>query len=632
MARVLSIPNVPRRRQSHSQIPDQGDNYVLNGLDLSYDGSDLHVSSGQITILSGDTVYWGQVEGKTLDAPADTSVYYNIDTSGSAPSGELSTTAGAISLKVGSVDVSAGTTSTANRRPNKKFGSVETDLLGNARHFIHADYTESEINAVISEANEGDIIKWDRATFQVSSPIEHSKTLLHEFPSGYAGNSGSSDNFDDKLTEKFGTVIEQQTAGEDVFRFTGVSKPIYIKGVPILTWATTPRNSDTGHGFHAVPPNDPDNSTYKQLGMGASIIDGVVVDGHDGDHYAMRIVNPQHCRIWSMQSWGGGGMEWVNNTQDSAQHEGNSIVARPYARIDNAGAAHGYHFHAINEKLNFIDFYSPQCNIFSSTPNDSQRHIEYTEEAGGDVGDIGFIFSDMESGASNAHGINIPPNSIYWPQYETDQNWPSNYTARTTWEPEFSAIIRDDFGDDSLGTFWGSTRQGQKEGVFFTDNYGMWDAFRRPEWRNVIDGDGTVVVSGGAVQLSADDELIYRPLPPLNEWIIDFRTPTVPSGGSAFLNLFDDVGGDTIDVEIVSSGGLNLRDGGTDIISSTWPQDTESHRLRLTRDYADNFEMFLDGASKGTASAGVSGSNDMRIRLDNYGLDQDLHIEYVEMR
>lgn len=59
----------------------------------------------------------------------------------------------------------------------------------------------------------------------------------------------------------------------------------------------------------------------------------------------------------------------------------------------------------------------------------------------------------------------------------------------------------------------------------------------------------------------------------------------------------------------VHNGDYNLtrRDSGsaTDIIVSSWSVDTNQHTKRVTRNSYSSFELFLDGASKGTATDGT---------------------------
>jgi len=47
---VTAIPNTGSRRRSHSIVPDRGDDFVLGGGSLSYDGTNLTVGGGEATV------------------------------------------------------------------------------------------------------------------------------------------------------------------------------------------------------------------------------------------------------------------------------------------------------------------------------------------------------------------------------------------------------------------------------------------------------------------------------------------------------------------------------------------------------------------------------------------------------
>lgn len=130
MTNVTAIPNTGRKRRSHSIVPDQGDNYVLGGCQLTYNGSRLAVSAGSVTLLdeSGDTVYAIETSSETFVPGSDGSAYVTVDPA--TTTGEVvfaSSAPPAPALELGSLDVSSGATSEVNRDPNLSTGSLSTE-------------------------------------------------------------------------------------------------------------------------------------------------------------------------------------------------------------------------------------------------------------------------------------------------------------------------------------------------------------------------------------------------------------------------------------------------------------------------------------------------------------------------
>lgn len=129
---VTAIPNTGSRRRSHSIVPDRGDDYVLGGCQLTYNGTRLAVSGGALTIADGDTVYAVEINGTEFQPSSDGTVYVDVDPAG--PSGDVvlqSSAPAAPALAIGSVDVSAGTTTELNRDPTlaaRSFNTEDADI------------------------------------------------------------------------------------------------------------------------------------------------------------------------------------------------------------------------------------------------------------------------------------------------------------------------------------------------------------------------------------------------------------------------------------------------------------------------------------------------------------------------
>lgn len=132
--KIEGIPNTGDQRRSHSIIPDEFDDYVIGGAELSYaSGPDrLLVSSGRLTIADGDVVYGIELDERSITGPASGDIYFDLQP-GSPPSGDvvIGSQPSAPRLKLGSVDPNAGTTSVVNRRPNLAAQSLSAeDIYG----------------------------------------------------------------------------------------------------------------------------------------------------------------------------------------------------------------------------------------------------------------------------------------------------------------------------------------------------------------------------------------------------------------------------------------------------------------------------------------------------------------------
>jgi len=144
------VPDTPGARQSYSRIPDQGHNYVLNGLDMAVIDGALTVSSGTLVVLddAAGEVVLVDVDARygpsavSLPASGTAGVYYDVGALeivvGSDPGG--------LRLQLGSVDVDAGTTAAANTDPDAKYGSLDTEI----QPYSISPSSFSEINNAIS--------------------------------------------------------------------------------------------------------------------------------------------------------------------------------------------------------------------------------------------------------------------------------------------------------------------------------------------------------------------------------------------------------------------------------------------------------------------------------------------------
>jgi hypothetical protein len=143
---VTPVPNTGLRRQSNSAVPDRGDNFVLAGAVLDYNGTTLTLSGGRVTLLgtSQDVVYSVEFDDRQFVPGSDGELFVSVTDSDPTDAvaqasivGPDSPVPAAPKLKLGSVDVSAGTVTQVNRQPELVAQSVTspqvaTDEIGDA--------------------------------------------------------------------------------------------------------------------------------------------------------------------------------------------------------------------------------------------------------------------------------------------------------------------------------------------------------------------------------------------------------------------------------------------------------------------------------------------------------------------
>jgi hypothetical protein len=152
-----------------------------------------------------------------------------------------------------------------------------------------------------------------------------------------------------------GAVIQQSAQNKDGLLITVVGKSVNLRDFGLL-FATN--FVSTGHGINCQPPL---KTSYADSGVTASKWENIAVFGHDGNHYAYHVVNPQivtriHCR-----SYGGGGL-YLRSESDVGYYYGNWTDIHPYHVVLFAGSAHGYELSSLNLScpLDMLCFVRPQ--------------------------------------------------------------------------------------------------------------------------------------------------------------------------------------------------------------------------------------------------------------------------------
>jgi hypothetical protein len=207
-----------------------------------------------------------------------------------------------------------------------------------------------------------------------------------------------------------GTVILQQSPGENAIELLATGETQHLEGFAVV-FDGEHAFRDTGHGILAEPLRLGDG--YDK-GLSGALWSNLVVVGHDGDHYAVRMVNGIYNDVRSLQSFGGGVLHLVNDSVVDG-HYGNSVYQSLYGQLFVAGGADGIRLESVAAPLNMLAFVRPQVTVndmsetFRGVPPATSR--QQMLRSSGDVRHVSFLQFDFESGITS--GI-TPPESDCW--------------------------------------------------------------------------------------------------------------------------------------------------------------------------------------------------------------------------
>lgn len=233
-----------------------------------------------------------------------------------------------------------------------------------------------------------------------------------------------------------GTVLKQTLAGADIVRISGAGVNLQIPHGLGLLFDDAISFEDTGHGFNIDPPAKGGSDGYDQ-GLYGSLIQSLFVFGHDGDHYAFRLLNFLLCTFVNLRGHGGGGMQLEADT--TTTYYGNSVFINPYMDLFVGGSAHGYDLVSRGTAgvdlgaLVLNEFVRPQCNI-------SNRSIAYKPALPAPSAAQYLWKSDSGTGSPSLSKVESPNLEGY------DYNNPVDFG------PFFNNGVRVDPGGGTLGT------------------------------------------------------------------------------------------------------------------------------------------------------------------------------------
>lgn len=160
------------------------------------------------------------------------------------------------------------------------------------------------------------------------------------------------------------------------------------------------------------------------------------------------------------------------------------------------------------------------------------------------------------------------------------------------------------------------------------------DCLFRPEWTTE---SGSPSASNKQLVMPAGNTTLQKVTAPSNASEGTFEcqftvTAATTTGGLALQFIYADAN-NSWRIRVVYNGtyALTKKVGGTetDVVSSTWPNDTAQHTAKFTRDSGGNFELFLDGISKGTATdTFLPSAIDVAL---GHSLDSEVHIDSLKV-
>ncbi|MDR1712254.1 MAG: hypothetical protein LBR58_10470, partial [Propionibacteriaceae bacterium] len=159
-----------------------------------------------------------------------------------------------------------------------------------------------------------------------------------------------------------GSVIVQTAPEQDGLRLRVTGAAVHLRGVGI-EFEGAHRFSATGHGIAAEPDR---HLGGFDNGLSGSVWDNVVVAGHDGDHYGLRVVNGIYNDIRAFQSFGGGVVQLVNDSAVNG-HYGNTVFHSLYGQVFAGGSADGIRLESVTDMLNLLAFVRPQVTVGDMT-------------------------------------------------------------------------------------------------------------------------------------------------------------------------------------------------------------------------------------------------------------------------
>lgn len=208
-----------------------------------------------------------------------------------------------------------------------------------------------------------------------------------------------------------GSVILQSVAATDalVVSVNGSSVDFYDFGIRFAD-AIKFSTSSTGHGINCTPPT---YNTGQEWGVEGCTWNNIWIYGHDGNHYAVRMVNSQNNNFSNIQTFGGGGFEFYNNAVTNPQFSGNSTYTECYVAVYCGGTANGYYLHKSSGSTYGVIlqcFIRPQCFFIEGAPGQTNppSTAQYQFVADSATQTLTILGGDFEGEGDGGGGISLP--------------------------------------------------------------------------------------------------------------------------------------------------------------------------------------------------------------------------------
>lgn len=161
------------------------------------------------------------------------------------------------------------------------------------------------------------------------------------------------------LSQINGTMIEQTAAATDGIAVTVSGGAFHMEDISV---GFSSGLATTGHGVNLDPGSN-------VVGVYGGSLDGIMVFGHDGNHYGLVRKNCLEVTTRDFRWSSGGGI--LDICAAGSINYGNTLDLHPYGVVSAAGTAHGYARSsaagaaapASGGMLNLMTYVRPQCNI-----------------------------------------------------------------------------------------------------------------------------------------------------------------------------------------------------------------------------------------------------------------------------
>lgn len=303
----------------------------------------------------------------------------------------------------------------AESSPAKTFASLDKLIKSDGGHIT----TKPALQAAIDDALEGGVVNW-RGAITLDGPLVISKDITLDGGS-YAEISGTavSSRGNGPWTSPHyrGSHLIQAAAGQDMLQLTGTGKNVHLRNFG-MRWADDIMFRNTGHGIVSVPTAM--SGLGHESGTMHSDWHNLSVFGHDGEHYAYKVINSNFIDMRQLHSHGGGGF-WIECDSYSSIY-GNSVHSGLFVDLFCGGSAHGYLLRgrtpvepSIMGPLNLLTFIRPQVNMLSVPAQFSTLGIpevtvaQYMWKEEGTVNRVGLYDPNMEQHAPDGNPIYFSP-------------------------------------------------------------------------------------------------------------------------------------------------------------------------------------------------------------------------------